>query len=579
MAVDNIARALAAKALGQSAPDVTKNYVDTELAKKFDKIGGTITGDVAIQGDLTVSGTTTTEYEKQLLVEDNVIATNANKVDLQTLLSGLAINKNPNATYGIMYDPVDDTVKFGEGTLDENNKFVFKEGEGHPLAIRADSGTFTDAHLVKWDAASMSFVDAGVSVNDFSKKISVLDLSYGEQTLTYDTADGITLNGQARITYEDNTTEDIVKNIEIPIVPEKGLKMDATTDNQKASIQIDPEHSVYMETTPTAENAIPVYAKSSKSWINLPATPSATASSMVARDAGGRAQFGTPVNDADAATKKFVEDSRSTIGVASDANPPALSKIVYMAEADIPDNPEVGFEYACEDLIGFGDLDAELQTKIDTAVTHTELNNAITAEGPASTVVVLNVPENAENGTLTVGELAALTASDNASIMLNHKKYYLEGKGHQEGYLTYTHSGYENHMHSLESITITISTRGWVLNVTDIPDTGIPVWRTDAPATAAEKNRIQFTKVTIHTTDTSNFPGMNGRYAVVPGFSDDGFNYGTVVCSQADPAYEFPFIGSITSVMASGTFVRPDTAPTYVSTVNPDVTFSYEYLW
>ena len=117
MAVDNVARALAAKALGQSPSDVTKDYVDTELAKKFDKTGGAITGDVAIQGDLTVSGTTTTEYEKQLLVEDNVIATNANKVDLQTLLSGLAINKNPNATYGIMYDPVDDTVKFGEGTL------------------------------------------------------------------------------------------------------------------------------------------------------------------------------------------------------------------------------------------------------------------------------------------------------------------------------------------------------------------------------------------------------------------------------------------------------------------------------
>lgn len=145
--------------------------------------------------------------------------------------------------------------------------------------------------------------------------------------------------------------------------------------------------------------------------------------------------------------------------------------------------------------------------------------------------------------------------------------------------MTYTHSGYENHMHSLESITITISTRGWVLNVTDIPDTGIPVWRTDVPTTAAEKNRIQFTKVTIHTTDTANFPGMDGRYAVIPGFSDDGFHYGTVVCSQTDPAYEFPFIGSITSAMASGTFVRPDTAPTYVSAVDPDVTFSYEYLW
>ena len=160
MAVDNIARALAAKALESSAESVTPE----DLEKKYDKTGGTISGDVSIQGDLTVSGTTTTEKEKQLLVEENVIATNANKVDLKILLSGLAINKNASATYGIMYDPADDAVKFGEGTLDANRKFVFKTGEGKPLAIRANSEDFTDAHLVKWDAASMSFVDAGVGV-------------------------------------------------------------------------------------------------------------------------------------------------------------------------------------------------------------------------------------------------------------------------------------------------------------------------------------------------------------------------------------------------------------------------------
>ena len=161
MAVDNIARALAAKALESSAGSVTPE----DLEKKYDKTGGTISGDVSIQGDLTVSGTTTTEKEKQLLVEENVIATNANKVDLKILLSGLAINKNASATYGIMYDPADDAVKFGEGTLDANRKFVFKTGEGKPIAVRANSADFTDAHLVKWDATSMSFVDAGETID------------------------------------------------------------------------------------------------------------------------------------------------------------------------------------------------------------------------------------------------------------------------------------------------------------------------------------------------------------------------------------------------------------------------------
>lgn len=468
MAVDNIARALATKALEGSAGAVTPE----DLEKKYDKTGGAISGDVSIQGDLTVSGTTTTEKEKQLLVEENVIATNANKVDLKTLLSGLAINKNSSATYGIMYDPADDTVKFGEGTLDENHKFVFKAGEGLPITIRANSADFTDAHLVKWDATKNSFVDAGVDVSSLSKKIKSLDLSYGAQVVTYDTADGMNIKSQTRITYSDDTTEDVNDEIEIPIVAGDGLNMDAITDNSKAVFKIDPEHSVYMATTPTAENAVPVYAKSSKSWIDLPATPSASASSVVTRDRNGNIQVGTPVNDADAAPKSFVESNSSKVGTSAENNE-RLKAIYYTEEDEIPATPESGVEYAVVGFVGYSDLDSNLQKKIDNA----------------------------------------------------------------------------------------------------------PTWKTTAPTTDADKKKVQFTKVIISTTDDTNFPGMNGRYAVVPGFTNDGFHYGTVVCSQADPAYEFPFIGSITSEMASGTIVKPSVSPTYINVVNPQVTFSYEYLW
>lgn len=590
MAVDNIARALAAKAMaGGGAGAVTPE----DLEKKYDKTGGAITGDVAVQGNLTVSGTTTTEKEKQLLVEDNVIVTNANKIDLKALLSGLAINKNPDAVYGIMYDPTDDTVKFGEGTLDETNKFTFKAGEGLPIAIREDSTKFTNAHLVKWDATKKSFVDAGIDVASLSKKIKSLDLSYGAQVVTYDTADGMNIKSQTRITYSDDTTEDVNDEIEIPIVAGDGLNMDAITDNSKAVFKIDPEHSVYMAATPTAENAVPVYAKSSKSWISLPATPSASASSVVTRDANGNVQVGIPVNDADAAPKSFVESNSTKIGTSANDDR-QLKAIYYMLEADIPQTPDAGVEYATVGLIGYSDLDSNLQEKIDGAATKTELSNVETSFGPAGTVVAISAPENATNGTLAESELASLQASDNASIMFNHKKYYLGGKGHQEGYLTYTHSGYENNLHILESITITINTRAWVLNATDVLDRdeitelvtpmiptipAAPSWKTTAPTTDTDKKKVQFTKVIISTTDEVNFPGMNGRYAVVPGFTNDGFHYGTVVCSQADPAYEFPFIGSITSEMASGTIVKPSVAPTYISVVDPAVTFTYEYLW
>lgn len=706
--------------LAKSFGGITQKELDEALETKYDKTGGAIAGDVAITGNLTVSGTTTTEKEKQLLVEDNVIVTNANKVALQALLSGLAINKNADATYGIMYDPTDDTVKFGEGTIDENNKFVFKAGEGRPLAIRADSSQFADGYLVKWDEATMSFVQANLKEDNVSKKISGITFSKNASSVTFDMDKGMSLVNMGELTYADQSKGSIATGIEIPIIPGNGMIMDATEVANHVTVKVDPEHSVYMANAPEAENAIPVYAKSSKSWIGLAATPSATASSVVTRDASGRMQAGTPANDGDVAIKSYVdsavadsvvissiegttpvtvnvdENKKATIGVdeivarldklpttggwvvptynvgtkswhGELAYSSAATASTYVVRdsngvivtgtptaenhattkkyvddsvsgkqsaltagtgisiendtiavtknvatiATLPELPADVIPYYSGDLATWSNKEMAVGSRANTialrtstgtltvadptvatdAATKAYVDAAIVEEGPASTIVTLSAPDEAVNGILTEDELAKLQASDNASIMFSHKKYDLGGKGHQEGYLTYTHAGYENNVHILESITITISTRAWVLNATDVLDEeeikaaiqpmipAIPTWKTAAPTTDADKAKVQFTKVTITTADETHFPGMNGRYAIVPGFTNDGFNYGTVVCMQADPAYEFPFIGSITSEMASGIVIKPSVAPTYVSVVDPAVTFTYEYLW
>nr|DAK89994.1 MAG TPA: collagen alpha 1(VIII) chain protein [Caudoviricetes sp.] len=358
--------------------------------------------------------------------------------------------------------------------------------------------------------------------------IKSIDLSYGEQNVTYSSSDGIGVSGTGKVTYVDNSVDDTANEIEIPVIAANGLMADATADNKKVQIKIDPEHSVYMAATPTAENAVPVYTKSSKSWIGLVATPSATASSVVSRDANGRFQAGAPENDGDVVIKSTLEAAIAEISkqvgptgpqgpvgpvgptgaaglttevtvngttytqsggnialpnyakIGTETTDKVLSKIEYLAEAAIPSTPDETYEYAITDLISYGDLDASLQEQID------HMGNTV----PAS-----------------------------------------------------------------------------------------PTWKTTVPTTEADKKKVQFTKVTINTTDETNFPGMNGKHAIVPGFTNDGFHYGTVVCSQADPAYEFPFIGSITSEMASGTVIKPSVAPTYVNVVDPAVTFTYEYLW
>lgn len=210
------------------------------LDEKIDKIGGTFSGNVTIQGNLTVSGTTTTESEQQLAVKENVIVTNADKVNLQALLSGLAINKNSSATYGIMYDPADDTVKFGEGTLDANRKFVFKAGEGHPLAIRADSSQFTDAVLVKWNATTKAFEPASGTWQNLLDKIEItdIDLTLGNETVLYNTTNGIQLSATGKITRKDGTSEQPQVDLDIPVVSGNGVTIEKAADKEQVVIKV-----------------------------------------------------------------------------------------------------------------------------------------------------------------------------------------------------------------------------------------------------------------------------------------------------------------------------------------------------
>lgn len=86
-------------------------------------------------------------------------------------------------------------------------------------------------------------------------------------------------------------------------------------------------------------------------------------------------------------------------------------------------------------------------------------------------VEISDVPAEVTNGTLTDEQLTTLQSYDGNYIMFNHEKYYLQDKGHVEGYLTYTHTGYENNQMWLKSITITIATKTWVLNVVGVKPT------------------------------------------------------------------------------------------------------------
>ena len=125
--------------------------------------GGNINGDLTIQGNLTVSGTNTAITIQTLEVKDNVIVANANGVELIDK-AGFAIKTNGNKAYGIMYDPNEDGVKIGLGSIDSSGKFEYIENEDQLLATRTNS--IADGNLVYWNDTEKTFKDAHVALKE-----------------------------------------------------------------------------------------------------------------------------------------------------------------------------------------------------------------------------------------------------------------------------------------------------------------------------------------------------------------------------------------------------------------------------
>lgn len=231
---------------------LTNAVITSNLNKKLDTVGGNISGNLTIQGNLNVLGTTTTEKQQTLEIVDNIIVTNANKVDLQASLSGLAINKNANDTFLIGYDPATDSVKLGLGTL-TNGSFTFAEGEGKAVATRVDSSELVNEHLLIWDSNTNSIKDSTATLADIIDTIAYtsevfvpksrtvagkpltnnitldsLTITYGGSTIIYDGSEAKTLS----IPESYSKTETDSKYVKIENPKSKFIfTNDATTPN------------------------------------------------------------------------------------------------------------------------------------------------------------------------------------------------------------------------------------------------------------------------------------------------------------------------------------------------------------
>lgn len=89
------------------------------------------------------------------------------------------------------------------------------------------------------------------------------------------------------------------------------------------------------------------------------------------------------------------------------------------------------------------------------------------------TYVEIDLPINADQGTLSVEQLEELQSSPYNTIKYNNEYYRLNDDMASSGYLVYSHTGRHTDKVYVKTFTITISTRGFVIDVLEVADAAI----------------------------------------------------------------------------------------------------------
>lgn len=124
----------------------TTTELDARADLKLDKVGGVVSGALEVQGDFTVSGTTTSVNSTTVTTADNVIVLNDGEVGTGVTngTAGIEIDRGIAASYYFMFDESDDAFKIGEN------------GSLQKVATREDIPT--EAGVALWNTATGEFI-------------------------------------------------------------------------------------------------------------------------------------------------------------------------------------------------------------------------------------------------------------------------------------------------------------------------------------------------------------------------------------------------------------------------------------
>ena len=469
-------------------------YTDSELLKKLDRTGGTITGNLIVSGNLSASGAASVIESTTLKVADKLIYVAKDNTSALTSPAGLITPKYDGTNDGgIVYDN-SGTAYVGDIKLDSNGNVDVNNSDLQPIATRDNYSNFTNGHKVKVEVDSLQksvkFVDGGK--DDGINTLTDVNLTLGDTTVQYDTTDGIQISSTARFTAE-GTNHDAMMDLAIPVVGKDGIVIDKAADSEKIEI--------------SGKNFIPKPASFSSGPFKIPqigynddilyvyVDTGISLESIAQRTPQGTLRINAPIADTDATNKKYVDDGfAAKVDISENfvkafTIPNGIS--TGTLAADVKEklcNPNGHNYYVFDDTsqmilkYSFNADDEIIQYKaiyLQTDKAYEITMQILPSNGSwRRSQTVLNVAASggeavtpstatstATSGTFTSAEWAKLQANDNNYILFNNEIYRLADKAHSgtTGIWSYTHTGWDGTAIMDKSINVTVSTGAWTL--------------------------------------------------------------------------------------------------------------------
>ena len=152
--------------------------------------------------------------------------------------------------------------------------------------------------------------DDGVGIND----IVAIQMQYGEETIAYDTTDGITVSAKGKVTYNSDIPGQSVQcdtEMNVPIIPGDGISIAADATNSNVNIKVD-DHVAYLPTL--EQTGIRTAIRENGQWKSAAVSTTSDNYSIARRGAYGTLIVAPPTSPIHAATKKYVDDAVAGVG-------------------------------------------------------------------------------------------------------------------------------------------------------------------------------------------------------------------------------------------------------------------------